>query len=208
MRSLVQGRRDGRRAGLAVWCTTVLLALTAMVLAVAPASAHTELVSSSPEDGANVTRLPVTVELTFSESVGSRGVFVVVTDPVGDQVEAGQPEVTDDTVRQATKGRGPAGDYTLAYRVVSSDGHPVSGELSFTVEEGTAPETSGEPQGSAEPSAEPRTPEQATGTASGGSQSDEGFVSRHVGQLGLAAAGLAAVAVLVGVGVRGRHVQD
>lgn len=207
MRSLVQGRRDGRRAGLAVWCTTALLALTAVGLGAAPVSAHTELVSSSPEGGANVNTLPVSVELIFSEPVGSRGVFVVVTDPVGARVEVGEPEVTDDTVRQATKGRGPAGDYTLVYRVVSSDGHPVSGELSFTVEKGTAPETAGEPQGSAEPSAEPRTPDQATRTASVGSQSDEGFVSRHAGQLGLGAAGLAAVAVLVGVVVRGRH-QD
>ncbi len=188
MRSLVQGRRNERWTGVAGWCTTTLLALTAVVLGAAPVPAHTELVSSSPKDGASVTTLPAMVELTFSEPVGSRGLFVVVTDPAGAQVAVGKPDVSDDTVRQATNGRGPAGDYTLVYRVVSADGHPVSGELRFVVEEGSAPGSAPEPQSSAEP--------------------DEGFVSRYAGQLGLAGAGLAAVGVLVGVGVRGRRTRD
>lgn len=198
-----------RRAGNPRWCTVTLLTLTAMLLGAAAASAHTELVSSNPADGTTVRTLPSSVELTFSEPMAT-SVFVVVAGPAGAQVEVGEPEVTGDTVRQATTGRGPAGDYTLAYRVVSADGHPLSGELNFAVQESSVPKAVAERQGSDEPRApaETRTSDQATDTSSVGAQSDEGFVSRHAGQLGLAATGLAALAVLVGVGVRGRHTQD
>ncbi len=202
MRSVVQddgvGGVRGRRPAACVCCTVILLVLTTVALGAAPASAHTELVSSSPDDGASVARLPLTVELAFSEAVRAQGAFVVVADLAGTQVEVGDPEVVDGIVTQSTTGDGPAGDYTIAYRVVSADGHPVTGEVGFEVETAGEPARRTAPQAAAQPA----------DAAAGGPESDEGFVSRHAGFLGLAAAALVAAAILVGVGVRGHRAQD
>ncbi len=122
--------------------TTALLgALAAAVLGplvlalalAAPAQAHASLVSSSPEDGASVATLPDEVSLTFSQEVRAPA-YVVVTGPGGD-LASGDPVIDGDTVTQAVTA-GPAGDYSLTFRVVSSDGHPITGEVAFTVTEG------------------------------------------------------------------------
>lgn len=210
MRTQVRGRQR-RATGVVSWCTSTLLALAGLVLGAAPASAHAELVSSTPKDGASVATLPATVELTFSEAVGSVGAYVAVTDPAGDEVGVGEPDVVDGTVTLKTTGAGPAGDYTLAYRVVSADGHPVSGDVGFTVETasdadpgpdadaGTDPGPGTEPGSARGSDAEPAS------AAADDAAAQEGFVSRHATHIGLAALGLVAAAVLLGVGVRGRH---
>ena len=61
---------------------------------------------------------------------------VLVTKSDGASVVSGKSAVADNTVTTPVK-TGPSGDYTVAYRVVSADGHPVSGRLSFTVGTGT-----------------------------------------------------------------------
>lgn len=192
-------RRPGRAAA---WCVAALLALTTLALTPlalvsAPVSAHAELVSSTPRDGADAATLPRTVQLTFSGAVSSTGAFVVVTDPSGAQVAVGKPEVVDGTVTQQTTGGGPAGEYVVAYRVVSADGHPISGELGFTVDAPAAPRQPADPP--------TPTPAQASGAAGAGASSDAGFVARYATHLGLGALGLVAAVALLGVGVRGRR---
>ncbi|MGB9377561.1 MAG: copper resistance CopC family protein, partial [Mycobacteriales bacterium] len=92
--------------------------------------AHDSLVSSSPADGSTVTAAPTQVSLTFDEDAKAPSV-IVVSDPDGARVQRGQPQIAGKTVStavQATK----KGVYTVAFRVVSVDGHPVSGEIKFT----------------------------------------------------------------------------
>ena len=114
------------------WRVVLVLvgAVAALVLANGQAAAHTELVSTTPADQQAVSRTPAVVVLTFDESLLAMGSQVVVTGPQG-PVQVGAPVVAETTVSQNLQG-GPAGHYTVAWRVTAADGHPLSGTFSFT----------------------------------------------------------------------------
>jgi methionine-rich copper-binding protein CopC len=95
-----------------------------------PATAHDVLRSTNPADGATVEQLPDAVVLTFEEPALSVGSTVTVTGPDG-PVGRGGPQLVDTEVRQPLAG-GPAGTYTVLWRVTSADGHPISGTFRFT----------------------------------------------------------------------------
>ncbi|WP_326562813.1 copper resistance CopC family protein [Micromonospora sp. NBC_01796] len=117
-------------AVIAVACAAVLTAVPA------PAWAHNELRASNPAKGAQLASAPAEVVLDFAERLNPKFTTVAVTDKAGAAVGTGQPEVTGPRAVQRLRQPLDAGDYTVAYRVVSVDGHPVSGKLTFTV---TAP---------------------------------------------------------------------
>lgn len=105
------------------------------VVGAAPASAHASLVRSSPADQSSVAAAPRTVTLTFDENIRMPSV-ILVTDADGASVVRGKTSVVDN-IASTRVSTGPSGDYTVAYRVVSADGHPVSGRLDFTVGAGS-----------------------------------------------------------------------
>jgi copper resistance protein C len=121
----------------------VVLGLTLLwTLGVLPGSAawaHTTLVSSTPGDGETVDTPPTTIELVFSEPVTPEFVTIVVSDAAGTEWQAGAPIVAEAVVAQALRPLSEAGDYTVAYRVVSSDGHPVTGQVGFTLASAPTP---------------------------------------------------------------------
>jgi len=108
------------------------------------AAAHTELILSEPADGSVVAEVPSQVVLTFSEELLPETVRISVADSTGLAVLVADPSVDADTVT-ATWPPGLTGtDFDVNYRVVSQDGHPVSGTVSFTTQvalEGRAPAT-------------------------------------------------------------------
>src|SRR5689334_18344567 len=115
--------------------TSPLAAALALVFAVlfgavtaSPALAHTALKSSDPEKGATVKTLDK-VTLTFTESV--RFPVVLVRDADGRDYQDGKPKADGPTVTQQVSGALPSGKYTIAWRIVSADGHPVEGEIPF-----------------------------------------------------------------------------
>jgi methionine-rich copper-binding protein CopC len=108
----------------------VSLVSLASFAAASPAQAHDALVSTSPADGSVVATTPDEVVLTFNEPAMALGSEMVVTGPDGD-VQQGRVRLVDSTVRQAIS-PGPAGRYTVTWRVTSADGHPVSGRFRFT----------------------------------------------------------------------------
>ncbi|PAK23719.1 transporter, partial [Streptomyces sp. alain-838] len=112
-------------------------ALVLLVLGGAgPASAHAALRSTDPGDGSVLQRAPRHVTLTFTESVGLRDDSFRVLDPGGHRVrtgEAGRADGRSDTARVTLPGRLGEGTYTVAWRVVSADSHPVSGAFTFSV---------------------------------------------------------------------------
>ncbi|TDD22369.1 copper resistance CopC family protein [Nonomuraea diastatica] len=116
-----------------------ILAAALLVSGAAPALAHDALKSSSPAKGAEVKALDE-VELEFTAKV--RMPFVIVRGSGDDQHQLGKPELDGAVVRQAVKGPLPDGKYTIAYRVVSSDGHPIEGEIPFRVEGAETPSPS------------------------------------------------------------------
>ncbi|WP_224392356.1 copper resistance CopC family protein [Pseudonocardia sp. ICBG1293] len=115
---------------LAVALPAVLLVLVA---GAAPAWAHTELESSNPAADAQVATAPTSVSLTFSEQVPAADATVTVTGPDGTDYAAGPASGDDGTLAVPLRPLGAAGGYTVTYRVVSDDGHPVSGTVPFTL---------------------------------------------------------------------------
>lgn len=134
-------------------------ALAAGVLAVvllsgAPANAHDTLVGSDPADGAVLAAPPVQVVLTFSAAPAAVGAEVLVQGADGASWSAGPATVDGVTVTQALAPGAPAGAYTVTWRAVAADGHPVTGTLGYSV---TAPAVSPTPTATptATPSADP-----------------------------------------------------
>ena len=121
----------------------VVLALLATVLQAGPARAlpaHASLVSIAPPDGAQLSTGPTQVQLTFDDTIAPQFARVRLTrdDSV---VETAPPTVAGTVVTAAvTENAGP-GAYRIAWQVASDDGHPVSGEASFTVTGGAAAST-------------------------------------------------------------------
>ncbi|GAA1018246.1 hypothetical protein Aple_034510 [Acrocarpospora pleiomorpha] len=153
--------------------SAILLAATAALLGAAmPAWAHDALKSSNPAKNAKVTSIDQVV-LEFTNSV--RFPKVIVTDADGKAFQQGEADLKGKTVTQGVAAPLPPGKYTIAYRVVSSDGHPRTGEVPFTVTPAPTPTPS--PSESASPSPVTSAPPLATPSAepvaatSGGSSS-------------------------------------
>ncbi|OZM72546.1 copper resistance protein CopC [Amycolatopsis antarctica] len=118
-----------RRAAVAV----LLTAFALLGLAV-PASAHNVLVSSDPAENAALPAAPPVVTLTFDQYVqAGDSNQVAVTGPDGSQWAEGQISVRGNVVTAPVRPLGPAGQYTVGYRILSADGHPVPGEIRFTL---------------------------------------------------------------------------
>lgn len=113
--------------------TAVLVAVLFGLLAAAPvSSAHAQLESSNPADGAKLRTAPKAVILVFGESVDAGFAKVTVLGPDGrSRWEAASVRVDGARVTAPLRELGPAGRYVIKYRVLSADGHPVSGSVGF-----------------------------------------------------------------------------
>lgn len=112
------------------------VALTLMLSLPALAVAHTDLIDSSPADGAQLDEPPTEVVLTFEGEVSDDSSFTV-TDADGDQVGSGELDldVADRNVLRGEVSITEDGTYTVAYTIVGEDGDPIEGEVTFTVGE-------------------------------------------------------------------------
>src|SRR3954452_5977910 len=120
-------RAAGRRA---LGAMAVLALLTAPSLALAPAaSAHDELVSSSPGSGDTVAP-PGALTLTYSERLVDTGYRVVVRGPSGEV--RGDVRVSGDQVVTRFAQPLAAGPYDVVWRGGSGGGPPGGGQASFT----------------------------------------------------------------------------
>ncbi|HWH13310.1 MAG TPA: copper resistance CopC family protein [Miltoncostaeaceae bacterium] len=107
-----------------------LLAVAALAV-VDPAAAHTGLTSSSPRAGARVAALPAVVVLQFSAPI--RPVRVQITDRLGGGHVRRMRRDPRDARRVRVRTRpGPAGRYTVRWRVLGPDGHLLTGTFRFT----------------------------------------------------------------------------
>ncbi|ORT53451.1 copper resistance CopC family protein [Frankia sp. KB5] len=107
--------------------------LTCTLTATVPASAHSQLVASDPTDNAHLDTAPSVVTLRFSDGVLTIGTAVVVVDAAGTSWAEGEPAVSGQTVTTMLRDGPPDGAYQMRWRVVSADGHPISGVTRFTV---------------------------------------------------------------------------
>lgn len=113
----------------------VAVAATIVLVSASPAAAHDELISSTPASGSQLSEAPAEISLTFSADVLTIGAAVIVADGAGRDWAVGEPTVQSGTVTVELGAGMPEGGYQIRWRVVSEDGHPISGLVPFTVGE-------------------------------------------------------------------------
>lgn len=128
--------RTARRGVAGTALAAVLLAGATTALVAAPASAHNVVVGTSPGHDETVTSAPDEVSVTFDDvvlnvSADGSSTAIQVTDAQGDEHATGCPTTQDRTIAVPVALDDP-GEYTVAWRAVSADGHPTSGEFTFT----------------------------------------------------------------------------
>jgi methionine-rich copper-binding protein CopC len=117
-------------AGLAL-AGSVALALAGPLAA----SAHNQLIDSTPEAGETLTALPDAFSITTNEDLlslqGSQGFVLQVQDAAGLYYGDGCVQVSGPSM-SAEPALGEPGAYTMLWQAVSEDGHSVNGEIPFT----------------------------------------------------------------------------
>ncbi|GAA2242661.1 copper resistance protein CopC [Rarobacter faecitabidus] len=158
-RTRIRKSARATRAAYNTIISAIVLALFALGMfgAASVASAHDTLLSTKPADGAELKTLPGELVLEYSANLLETGIAIEVDGPDGEQWQHGEPTVKGAKIKVPLLANGPAGEYTVTWRVVSSDGHPISGEYAFTVTEGVgqdeAPATDPATPAAPEPSA-------------------------------------------------------
>jgi methionine-rich copper-binding protein CopC len=109
----------------------LLLAALLMLTGTATAWAHATRIATDPADKAVLVTGPERVSATFNEQMQSSFAAMTVVGPDGNLWSMGDPQVQGAVLSVAVRPLGPAGTYTVNYRVTSADGHVVTGSWSF-----------------------------------------------------------------------------
>jgi copper transport protein len=116
-----------------------LASVAILVLGAGPAAAHAQLESTSPVAGAVLETAPRMATVRFSEPVQVRDDGLQLHDSRGRRVDHSAVRRLDGgrTIGLPLSGLGDGG-YVLTWRVVSVDGHPISGGVTWRVGAGSA----------------------------------------------------------------------
>jgi hypothetical protein len=102
------------------------------------ASAHAELVSAKPASGEILKKLPLKIVLEFDENLlvinEHNTNLLIVKDRFGTEVDEGNSTLKGRTLSVDMVPTEEFGDFSVTWRVVSDDGHPVQGSYNFSVE--------------------------------------------------------------------------
>ncbi|CAN2202546.1 CopC domain containing protein [Candidatus Nanopelagicaceae bacterium] len=115
----------------------IAMASLLMVNTASIAEAHSTLVSSIPKSGTTLGVVPNLVTLTFNEKLlvipGEQPNSLTVANSSGQSITTGPLKINGSKISITLKSKKSTGKFTVAYRVVSADGHPISGKYFFTV---------------------------------------------------------------------------
>lgn len=151
---------------------TFLIALASVFGISSPAAAHDDFVSSYPQADSTINGSPDEITLSFSgELTDTEGASdIEVLDERGANVAIDAPSVSNASITQHLLPEAATGVFTVRWKVVSADGHPVNGEYTYTVKPLTASSDVNEPDGvSPSPSASEEATEEPTPAASASS---------------------------------------
>ncbi len=126
-----RSRRRGPRI-----LAAALLVVGVVLVAAGTAGAHASLEEADPAPRASVSTAPTAITLTFTESVDMRDDGIRLLDDSMEQVDIGAVHHPDGKARvvAASVPDLPRGLYTVAWRAVSADSHPVQGAYTFGVQ--------------------------------------------------------------------------
>lgn len=129
------------RPSLSTLLASLLAAVALLGFAAVPASAHAEVLATTPASGTSLDQAPTTVSVRFSEpvQVATDSIRVLAAD--GTRVDRGDAAAKSDdsnTVAATVRTGLAQGSYTVAWRVTSADSHPIHGAFAFAVGEAQA----------------------------------------------------------------------
>ena len=114
-----------------------MLAVLFFALPMPSAQAHAVLVATTPAINSQVLTLPDRVEVEFDGNLivlaGAETNVLKVKSSDGVQVDNGASVTAGPLLSVGIKDRNASGTFTVSWRVVSSDGHPVEGSYQFIV---------------------------------------------------------------------------
>jgi copper resistance protein C len=116
----------------------ISLGLLVSLLSGPAAMAHDQVIDQIPAPGSSVEAGPVDIRLDFSNElldIGS-GAEIIITAPDGSFAPTSCASING-TLATAKTDLDQPGTYTVAWRVVSSDGHPIEGNYTFELLNGT-----------------------------------------------------------------------
>lgn len=140
------------------WLTVLAAAMLALGVPTGAAWAHSSEIGTTPSAGDVLDAAPSEVRVEFDSDLLDMGAAIVVRDAAGASVVVGEPEVGRRSLAVPVDPTARPGDYQVAYRVVSEDGHTIESTFEYTVAGGSgtvaasptatpaAPDTPAEPQ--------------------------------------------------------------
>ena len=182
-----------RRRGAGIALASLLLGLLGITVGATPAFAHDQLSASDPPAGAQLESAPEQVSLQFSDTVLTIGAIVLVADTDGTSWADGDPILDGPTVTARLADGMPDGAYEIRWRVVSADGHPISGVIPFTIGDAVQPVDEHEARATESPAA-------TVAPVTGGESSAEAGAAMRPILIGVGGAA-AALLALAGVAV-------
>jgi len=120
----------------------LLLAFCALATALVPGAsawAHATLVLAIPSDGAVLEQSPAKIVLRFNEAITP--LIIRLLDPAGHPIDSASVRAVNDTIEIQPAEALRRGTHTVSYRIISADGHPVGGALTFSVGQTSATAT-------------------------------------------------------------------
>lgn len=119
----------------AMLIAAIVVMLTGMFAGAGTASAHAELLSSSPANQELLATPPTEISLQFTEAVDPIEPAIRLVDAEGDDVEIGAVEQSlgTDRMRAALPAELADGTYVIAWQALSADSHRVRGSITFSV---------------------------------------------------------------------------
>ena len=110
----------------------LLLALTLSIFSLTPAAAHTSVVKTVPEYKSTLTEMPQSITIEFTDvlmTLGDKKVNTIeLTGPDGSLIAIESTSIDQRTLTvQLPEESYQDGTYLVSYRVVSADGHSISG---------------------------------------------------------------------------------
>ncbi|GAA2220894.1 copper resistance protein CopC [Micromonospora olivasterospora] len=180
-------------AGLVV---AVLAAMAVLLAPATPAAAHNSLQAADPARDARLSAPPTEITLKFLQKLDPAFTTIVLSDASQRKVPTSEPAVSGATGTVTIRQPLANGGYTVAYRVVSADGHPVQGSYSFTVADPAA--SANAPTASATPGLAASAANTGAGSPASVSPAASARRSDGFGPILLVAGGVAVAAVVAG----------
>ena len=116
---------------------TALSIVGALIISSYPASAHTELIKSSPAADKIISVMPTSVKLTFGEDLlvisgsSKQSNSITVKSPSGKTFSTGKVQVTKNIATVNLLKLKESGKYQVTFRVVAKDGHVFKDSFKF-----------------------------------------------------------------------------